>query len=543
MNRILDIVQGTTTFSLMARGVVALDYLPGAPSENMVSEGSSFIDGSLVGSIVYEDITETFRILIKGKTSSEVLTKIENLSRIFRLLREFRTYVVYKSECDSQIWQSPLNRGNFQRDEPLHITSRGAYAYCTVAWERKYYWESTTLTVIPLSGLYRTTPSVDPLKIIDTREQNHTTPLSNIDFVAATRRITDSSNGFVNFYIGMTVLVKNTSSNNGTYTVETVGPSGSYIQVVQSLVNETPTYPIVITPFGNYVDVLASNVTGSIPAPIRVEYFNSYPDYLGTWRTEELMIGHNVWSSPSTLPYIFEGEDATSGGSILPANPDLDAYSGGYCRVTNALPTVQAGYQILWSLTSAQAGLFKGYSFRVLVKLSSSPPADTWLGAQVRAVIGLTLLEETGLSLLSTASRTLYDLGVIRIPPGLPHQSSIYDLQISLTGTSPSGTTTLNVDYIALIPLQGWREFRASSYSLPYGGNLIDDNIQELTYVSLSGSAMTDSDRLAYYVPYGLPLMVYPGQAQRYYFYVTGGGPSIRTGTVRLLYRPRVTVL
>ena len=535
----LDIVQGSTTVELQGRGITPLDYVPVAPTEQSTVETPTISDGGLVGSILYKDVPETFSILLKGKTREDIQTKFDTLGRIFRGIRDTPTYAVYHSGFPgSRVWRSPLNRAVFKHEDSIKVTQKGAYCVVTIAWERKYYWEDNTLQTLRLSNSYgsRTT---SPIPVRNGKTQLAGSAGITFRIEAGTGRLKYAAGGLEIFTSGMPIEIQgSTDGNDGFYTVDFPGATVSQM-LTTFFADEAAHAGLVVTSAcpQNYVDVLGSDIEGAIPAPVRFEYFNTYNS---VFRTYDIMVGQNVFGSPLTSPFLLEAENAVVGGTVGPAVGNTDVFSGGfYSSVTLGVD------HLLFDLTAAQVSMMKGQYYRILVHLTTAAPAETWMKVQTRAYTGLTVLEETGFVLLATTGWPVYDLGVVQIPPGLKGYDNLVGYSIDIITKDGTGSVVREVlvDYVLLMPVTGWRKLTPLGFYLAYTGNSIDDNIEGSVYYSGSGDALVDADRLSISVASGPPLMVYPKVTQRYYVFVTGAYDVRRTGTVRIQYRPRVTVL
>lgn len=281
---------------------------------------------------------------------------------------------------------------------------------------------------------------------------------------------------------------------------------------------------------GNWVEVAAADVAGVLPAPVRLELGNTY-NVSATPYT--YYIGENVFSGDFT--HFLEGENsAYSYGSDV-AN---SIYSGGHARqVTVSSPT--SGFMAMWGMTAAALAAYAGRDFRPLARMITVS-TDIYVKLQIRfpsagsSTPGPTTVYETEEVLLSS-DYELTQLPVIQLPSWLKGETSQYPVDLCLLARKVTGSGTITIDYIALMPLDGYRILTPKGYGVPYGGVLIDDGIRGTLYVNLGTKA-------GYYIGFGDKLMVWPGLGAKFRVLIMdiyADAVIARTTSVRMYYRPR----
>ena len=97
----------------------------------------------------------------------------------------------------------------------------------------------------------------------------------------------------------------------------------------------------------------------------------------------------------------------------------------------------------------------------------------------------------------------------------------------------------VNLDFLQITPLDGWRMLECAGYGVVENSRMIDDAMNETKYID-DGSG---DNKAGILVGYGNPIHLYPGKDQRLYFLMHSHTANIaeilRTISVKLFYRPR----
>jgi hypothetical protein len=280
----------------------------------------------------------------------------------------------------------------------------------------------------------------------------------------------------------------------------------------------------------NYVAIDGDDVEGVLPAPIRLELSNTYNvserDY---W----LYVNLNAFSYPGSLDHILEAEDAayTLGSTVasgVSSNGEYETLSWGTDNET---------LLVRWALSTSLLSACAGNYFRLLARFTGNPTAGIKITPKITFPTGtpITVVGESQEATLNT--RELQDLGALQIPPWLVGETSLMGLDLCLYGRNEGGGS-LNLDFVQLTALDGWRRLVPRGYGAPYGYRVVDDGLEGNLRIDTGGS----SARAGYYIGYGRQIHVWPGRDQRIHVLAAndGGDSEIaRTHSVRAYYRPR----
>jgi hypothetical protein len=131
----------------------------------------------------------------------------------------------------------------------------------------------------------------------------------------------------------------------------------------------------------------------------------------------------------------------------------------------------------------------------------------------------------------------LVELNLLPLPPLLAGMGSLAGLDLVLQScSSSSGAHSLQVDFLHLTPLDGWRKLVSLQRGLPNGSTLVEDGFLDEVYTRFGSLHSGD------FTAYGDPLFLIPGKAQRLYFLqsvIVGQAPVGRVLQVKAAYRPR----
>jgi len=278
----------------------------------------------------------------------------------------------------------------------------------------------------------------------------------------------------------------------------------------------------------NYVSIAAVDVVGDLPAPPRLEITNNYNS---TARAANVFVAHNVNSNPGTLAHILEAESATGGTTTENANS-----SGGYDKALSWAVTTET--QLLdWTISTAVLNACAGNFFRLLIRLTGNLAySDLWLKVKIN-MEGTVIWESEWI--LAPNRYSLFELATAQLPAYLAGAGNIYPAHLVLFGKrNATGTHYLNVDYMQLSPLDGWRKLQPQGYHLGYLARLMDDMIDDYLYTD----SWDTPGKFGNYYTASTPLALIPNKLQRLYFlHDTGGGGSViaRTLGIKVFYRPR----
>ncbi|GAP12903.1 hypothetical protein LARV_00643 [Longilinea arvoryzae] len=275
----------------------------------------------------------------------------------------------------------------------------------------------------------------------------------------------------------------------------------------------------------NYAD--SNDAQGSLPAPARVELFH---DLSGPEPVTDIWLGEGAAPLPHDL---LEGEAATTTLTTQVIG-DSTCSGGGYRRVSwEGAAEVEI---LAWELNSNWLEQAGGRCFRPLLRFANLfDCADLQVHLQVHS--GGSVLFESPFQTLQPGAR-LQELAPVMLPPWSLAADSPAGLALAWIGRRVSGeSTTLDLDFLALLPLRGWRRYWSLD-GLPAGARLLDDPLEQRC-VTLH----PQNGELAGHVAQGPGLEVQPGQAQCFAALFATGSPAGMDTTARvrlkITYRPR----
>jgi hypothetical protein len=272
---------------------------------------------------------------------------------------------------------------------------------------------------------------------------------------------------------------------------------------------------------GMVVTVPAVGVIGALPCPAVIEFENTTNDAA---LVDTLLVGHFAASAPTDPPdpahLVLEGAGAA----------DAACSGGSYA----ALAWADAAETQLTTWTIASAD-FQQRDYKFAARFRDVfVYTDLWLKCKLLA--GSTVIAETRWELMSP-SRALQTIGTIPIPP---FRHGVYvdlgNLTVALYSKRAAGAGSINLDYLALLPQDSWRRYRAIT-GLAYGETLIDDPVRSLC-VSQSGAAY----KVTHQIEEGEPVMLQPGVDNVLYVLhdcADGAAPVERTAAVTVKCHPR----
>ncbi|HHY57696.1 MAG TPA: hypothetical protein GYA08_19905 [Chloroflexi bacterium] len=145
MTNTLSVTDGTTTISLTSSGVVLTSYMPKAPDFDAATGD-------------YKSVTESIEFMIIDTTTANVQAKLAALDRLLQGAqraqagRAARVYLHFQAGSDAAAWRSEVLDYRLELGEDAAVGLYQLRLECRLIIVRRYYWESTTLTTLPLSN-------------------------------------------------------------------------------------------------------------------------------------------------------------------------------------------------------------------------------------------------------------------------------------------------------------------------------------------------------------------------------------------------------
>jgi hypothetical protein len=280
-----------------------------------------------------------------------------------------------------------------------------------------------------------------------------------------------------------------------------------------------------------YVTVEDGALIGDLPAPARLELFNDR----STASIKDAWLGCYLDANQAPPDITLQAEVAAPLTGVSSSVINDVSCSNGFFR---RLMWSNSGEQALlaWALSP---GLLRALNSRSLVPLLrlATPCLNNDLWVSWRVLCGEQVLTRSELGLLQP-NRSLQALPGLRLPPiALPGENAPAGLTLQMVITRLSGgSRQLDLDFLALLPLNGWRSLRPlAEDGLPPGAIWIDD-----ANINLSWSYSAPLGEFITHSVIGQPLLVWPGHAQRIYLLHGGMLMNIDHQTrLRLFYYPR----
>jgi hypothetical protein len=254
----------------------------------------------------------------------------------------------------------------------------------------------------------------------------------------------------------------------------------------------------------NWFQLAADQVQGSLPAPARISIKNSSA---GTRMATTIYLSNYVFANPTTVDPIFRGNQSAGGFQ----------------------PTTTEGDIAYWSLAGDNlTDAFKGQFGRMVVVYSDRPATTTLMRAAMQFRFPAPVLDlALGDQHLDAAQDFVMDLGVLPIPPGGNWTDSSQGLYLALKGRSASGTDSVAVSFIQIMPSTAGCYRKLSglvSLNALVGDEIIDDGPDGSTY------ALTSGNRQPLYRPFFEPVHLWPGVVQRLRLIVSSGSFAMELG-------------
>lgn len=287
--------------------------------------------------------------------------------------------------------------------------------------------------------------------------------------------------------------------------------------------------------YANYVDITGTAVLGDLPGATRLELTNSY-DVAAS--LSHLWIGQNVFT-PATFSHIIEGEDASYGGSVVSGGEWTNYSDSGFIRCT--VSSYTESKLLAWDLPAALAQTALGRLHRITFRSTNMGSSPNVFRFRLKVSYGAAVVWQSALVQPDTAyALSIRNLFTLKIPPWLTGLTALDGLTLELYGMKTIETPGyLEIDFIQLTPVDGYREIHSASYAVPYQARIVDDGINDNLYIDDG----TGDDKAGIMIGLFAPIMVWPGRNQRLYFLMhantTGTAEIARTLSVKLYYRPR----
>lgn len=302
-----------------------------------------------------------------------------------------------------------------------------------------------------------------------------------------------------NFWEGNTELSATVSNANGSDS----GTSGLAVYPVNDRYGTAPTQRDNTLVVGcDY---------GDLPTPCRVEMkCVSIPGS----PTREIVLNsirvyNNVYSDPANLENEFTGEGGT-GGTTKPVSADSNKYSGGYFQELSV--TTTEALLISWNISTAHTARMRGNYFAIAGLF-----ALTTNNSQLRIKVShYSSVIYTGPLITVPSGVTACIIDTVRLPPGIGELNTLNGITISIYGKSlTGGTTTLSLDSLFLLPVDGWLSVNTldASFTKLYPNDFVtyDGNYNVAYYTAASGNLKSPLGKSG-------QIMLYPSRYNKFIF-------------------------
>lgn len=285
----------------------------------------------------------------------------------------------------------------------------------------------------------------------------------------------------------------------------------------------------------NFADIAAADLGGGQPAALSLRVRLLQPSG-ETLQRLILAAGSQLQWGGESFPHALEGEAAVPGADCTASSllTDAGASGGAYRRVQWTRPDSAA--LLRWSLSPCLLGFAAGRLFRPVLRLASPPPAGVYLRWRLLDAGGHPI-EESPPCLLQPQS-ALQTGGGLNLPPRWQPQITPAGLMLELRAESRDDSPkTLDVDFLHLLPAEGWLELNAL-------------NGASAAEVWLDGEGRLACTRAAggeigfTYMLSGAGAQLLPGSACRLYLLweTESGAPLDSRCEVQAFYAPRVSL-
>ncbi len=283
----------------------------------------------------------------------------------------------------------------------------------------------------------------------------------------------------------------------------------------------------------NFADLSAADLSGAQPAPLGLHLRLSEPPG-SSFQRVILAAGSGLQWGGEAFPHVLEGEAALPGSdaTFTAVLTDTAASGGAYRRVEWTRPDSAA--LLRWTLSAYLLGFCAGRLFRPVVRLPGPPPEGVYLRWSLLEGGGHLLEESPPLPL--EAGHVLQATAGLNLPPRWLPAINPAALTLELRAESrDSSTKRLDVDFIHLLPAEGWLQLDAVNGAA--GDDLWVDGDYRAAFTLHSGGQTAFTHTFS-----GAPPRLLPGLDYRLYLLweTESGSPVNSRCEVQAFYAPRV---
>ncbi len=275
----------------------------------------------------------------------------------------------------------------------------------------------------------------------------------------------------------------------------------------------------------NWIEVAGAQVDGTMPALVRLRLQNTTG---GARYFDHVYVGNNAFASPSTFQGYIQGEAVYSGSTYTGSS---ESFGGG-----GATATINTAQTIIfkWRFTTTQMAA-AGRWFNLIGRCTNAPT-----GAMAR----VSVWDYTGLIRLwrggdiAVSNTGLVNFGAIPIPPGA-YGTDYAVCSLVMEGWTSTGSGAFSWDYFGLLGTDSYRDYAG------LGLDIANNDYIEFDEINRRYHAIISAAKYPIFAPFGTPLVIFPGVANRLTIMHCYSSHSVITDTLvaQLYYRPaRLTV-
>jgi hypothetical protein len=286
----------------------------------------------------------------------------------------------------------------------------------------------------------------------------------------------------------------------------------------------------------NWANIDGLDIEGDLPTPLRLEITNNTDAGVSTEEMRTVYVALGIHNDPFAFVHMVELEGNTA---LVTDTETANAASSGGTYVEYEWTDAGMTDLVKIQISNTVMSQIKGAYVRVLVSLRSDPPAGCRYQLSLWDADNLTIWD--GPIIYGVDGDRLLDFGTVPLPPALIGSGlEMGEMFLVLAAdANASGTHTLDMDFLQLTPLDGWRA-HDSTASIPAGEGLFDDGIAGYAY-------HFDGD-YGYNLPpaRGHAIHLLPGHDQRLYILQMGADGQaaiLRSVALKAYYRPRRVTL
>lgn len=575
-----------------ANGTIALtgwvDYVPSSPDLTPIEyDPGGLRDGGEITSTTRRNVTETCQCWVESTTGTAIAGSVNTIERYLVQAEHYQrtrlgnpVYVEFQQDGAASSYRSEILNGRVEWDkDALEVAQTvGRRMLAGITWTRRYYWEGAEVELPMTTASLITNPTFDSgttgwtaafgtissvaggysgncLKVTSgtigygQARQTFPTVVGETYSVAlwakngdATSHLkmgtTAGGSDLVDAYYNESAWARKTASF-----VATAGTTHIRLGVESATANKyvyfdeisctlsarspgTVYNGVLAVGTANYVDIAGTAITGVIPSQPRVVVTYT-PDGVGL---KNLHVGQSTFSGTSDWSHNFEGEVATGGTAV--AQADGTGGSAGYHHIPTSSTDLFS-----WTFTPRALTAADGGWFRIVARVMDESPEDCYLKASLK--LSTSTIWSGQETLAGTARPEYTDLGVVQLPPWDCGGGSIYPLTLAISGYSANGGTAVKayIDYVQLLPLDGWASYRSFQPSINGSGALTDDLSHGVLYADMGGTA-----RMCIHKRIGNGVTLWPDHNTRLYVLTENSNDKLdKTDyvSVRVYHRPR----